>query len=93
MPRTDGGNGRRPRYYPLDARRMAETCRRLADDLRAEHAMGWGLIHLSADHGGVEYLITRAEAADSLDEQADRWTLEFESGVRNTTDRAKIGVP
>ena len=66
MPRTDGGNGRRPRYYPLDARRMAETCRKLADDLRAEHAAGWGLIHLSADAGGVEYMITRAEAADLL---------------------------
>ena len=93
MPRTDGGNGRARRYYPLDARAMAATCRKLARDLRAEHAMGWGLIHLSADHGGVEYLITRAEAADSLDAQAERWEMEFESGVRNTTDREKIGIP
>ena len=92
MPRTDGGNGRRPRYYPLDARRMAETCRRLARDLRAEHAAGWGLIHLSADTGGVEYMITRAEAADSLDEQAERWLEELKTGVPNAVDRSRIGM-
>ena len=92
MPRTDGGNGRARRYYPLDARRMAATCRKLARDLRAEHAAGWGVIHLSADHGGVEYLITRAEAADSLDEQADRWLREATSGEPNTVDRARIGM-
>ena len=92
MPRTDGGNGRRPRYYPLDARRMAETCRKLARDLRAEHAMGWGLIHLSADAGGVEYMITRAEAADSLDEQADCWAEEARTGRPYVLDRGRIGM-
>lgn len=92
MPRTDGGNGRPRRYYPLDPRRMAATCRMLARDLRREHAMGWGMIHLSADGGGVEYLITRAEAADSLDEQGDRWDVEAATGERNETDRARIGM-
>ena len=92
MPRTDGGNGRRPRYYPLDARRMAATCRRLARDLRNEHAMGWGLIHLSADAGGIEYMITRAEAADSLDAQAERWLEELKTGVPNAVDRSRIGM-
>jgi enoyl-CoA hydratase/carnithine racemase len=79
------------RYYPLNARQMAVTCRKLADDLRAEHAMGWGLIHLSADTGGIEYMITRAEAADSLDEQAERWLEEVATGRPNTIDRARIG--
>ena len=92
MPRTDGGNGRRPRYYPLDARPMAKTCRKLARDLRAEHAAGWGLIHLSADTGGVEYMITRAEAADSLDEQAARWLAECRTGEPNHLDRSRIGM-
>jgi hypothetical protein len=92
MPRTDGGNGRARRYYPLDPRRMAATCRQLARDLRREHAMGWGMIHLSADSGGIEYLITRAEAADSLDEQADRWLEEARTGERNEIDRARIGM-
>ena len=85
-------SNRSRRYYPLDARRMAETCRKLARDLRAEHAAGWGLIHLSADTGGVEYMITRAEAADSLDAQADRWAEEARTGVPNAIDRSRIGM-
>ena len=85
-------SNRSRRYYPLDARRMAETCRKLARALRNEHAMGWGLIHLSADAGGIEYMITRAEAADSLDAQADRWLREATTGEPNTVDRARIGM-
>ena len=54
--------------------------------------MGWGLIHLSADAGGVEYMITRAEAADSLDEQAARWLREATSGEPNIFDRSRIGM-
>ena len=87
-------SNRSRRYYPLDARRMAETCRRLADDLRAEHAMGWDLIELANQFGGGQVLvfIGRLDAADSLDEQADRWLREATTGVPNRLDRARIGM-
>jgi hypothetical protein len=93
MPRTDGGNGRARRYYPLDPRRMAATCRQLAEDLRREHAMGWGPVSLGLDEDSHQTVgITRAEAADSLDEQADRWDAELKTGTRNEIDRARIGM-
>lgn len=93
MPRTNGGNGRARRYYPLDPRRMAATCRKLARDLRAEHAMGWGMVSLGKDDNDILVGITRAEAADSLDEQADRWLEELKTGIPNTVDRSKLGMP
>ena len=94
MPRTDGGNGRRPRYYPLDARAMAATCRKLADDLRAEHALGWNLIELATPFEGnrVAVFIGRLDAADSLDEQAERWLREATTGEPNRLDRSRIGM-
>lgn len=52
MDRTTG-NGMK--YYPLNPRQMALTCRKLARDLRAEAAMGDGAITLtSADPPGYE---------------------------------------
>ena len=86
-------NRSRP-YYPLDARTMAKTCRELARDLRAEHAMGWDLIELANQFGGgqVRVFIGRLDAADSLDEQAERWLEELKTGVPNTVDRSRIGM-
>lgn len=79
------------RYYPLDPRRMAATCRQLARDLRREHALGWGPVSLGKDDNDILVGITRAEAADSLDEQGDRWEREADTGEPNREDRAKIG--
>lgn len=83
------------RYYPLHPDKMATTCRALACDLRAEHAMGHESISLAKDPvaGGPPVTITRAEAAASLEEQARRWEAEARGEARNVTDRAKIGVP
>jgi hypothetical protein len=35
--------------------------------------------------------ISRLEAADSLECQADRWEAEWRTGVPNVMDRAKLG--
>ena len=37
-------------------------------------------------------MITRAEAADSLDEQAERWLREATTGEPNHLDRSRIGM-
>lgn len=70
---------------------MAHVCRRLAVDLRAEAALGdLPPIRLS----GICYkeaVISRAEAARSMDEQAERWEAEVGDGPLNVTDREKIG--
>lgn len=81
------------RFYPLHPRDMARVCRKLAADLRREQAVG-GLppIRVTAPSGGVANTISRAESADSLDEQADRWEHESKTGQKNETDRARIGL-
>lgn len=95
MPRTDGGNGRAARYYPLDARAMERACRRLAADLRREYAAGWGPVPLTCPDGnrfgGRGNTVSRLEAAESLECQADRWAAEANGGPRNVHDRAAIG--
>jgi hypothetical protein len=95
MPRTDGGNGRAAQYHPLDARAMERACRRLAADLRREYAAGWGPVPLTCPDGnrfgGRGNTISRLEAADSLECQADRWADEVRTGVLNATDRGKLG--
>jgi len=93
MPRTDRGNGRAARYYPLRARDMEAACRKLAADLRWEYAAGWGPVSLSKspEDGVADVTISRLEAAENLELQADRWEAEWRTGVPNATDRAKIG--
>ena len=91
MPRTDGGNGRAAQYHPLDARAMERACRKLAADLRREYAAGWGPIAMTSLMNEGNVTISRLEAADSLELQADRWEAEWRTGVPNTTDRAKLG--
>jgi len=95
MPRTDGGNGRPARYYPLDPRAMERGCRKLAADLRREYAMGWGPVPLTNPDGnrggGRHNVISRLEAAERMEEQGDRWAEEARTGIRNATDRTKIG--
>ncbi len=95
MPRTDRGNGRAARYYPLRARDMERTCRKLAADLRREYAAGWGPVPLTNPdgnkYGGRDNVISRLEAAENLELQADRWEAEWKTGIRNATDRTKIG--
>ena len=81
------------RRYPLDPARQACICRKLASDLRAEHAAGWGPITLTKDpiNGGPTIKITRLEAAPSFEEQAKRWDAEARGEARNDHDRALIG--
>ena len=93
MPRTDRGNGRAARYYPLRARDMEAACRKLAADLREEFAAGLGPVSLSKspEDGVADVTISRLEAAENLELQADRWEAEWRTGVPNREDRAKIG--
>ena len=91
MPRTNGGNGRAPRYYPLDARAMERACRKLAADLRREYAAGWGPIAMTSLMNEGNVTISRLEAADSLEAQGDRWADEVRTGILNVMDRAKLG--
>ena len=72
---------------------MEAACRKLAADLRREYAEGWGPVPLSRTLDDEPILITRLEAADSLECQADRWADEVRTGVLNTTDRAKLEGP
>lgn len=77
------------RYYPLNPRQMALTCRKLARDMRAEAAMGEGPISLVGN--GEIMLVSRAYAAWSMDQQAARWEAEANTGIPNGTDRDRIG--
>ncbi len=75
----------------IDARGMMTACRKLADDLRREHARGLGLVMMAGLGNYYANLITRADAAEAMDAQADRWAVELETGVPNRIDRDKIG--
>ena len=78
--------------YPVDPVLMVRVCRKLAADLRVEAAKGdLPPIRLS----GICYkeaVISRAQAAVSMDQQADRWELEAGDGPLNVTDRERIGL-
>jgi hypothetical protein len=91
-----GDNGRRLRYYPLIAADMGRACRKLARDLRGEHAAGWGGVPLTSagnQWNSEGFVITRREAALRLDEQAERWEAEAAGGPSNDHDRERIGFP
>jgi hypothetical protein len=68
-------------------------CRRLANDLRREHALGMEGIQVTADSGGWSNRVSRLELAISMDAQAARWEAEAKGGPRNRIDRARIGMP
>lgn len=78
--------------YPVDPARFARVCRQLARDIRAEDAAGWGPLPVTGT-GTCVRTIPRAEAAASLDAQAERWEEECRTGVRNEYDRERIGMP
>lgn len=69
--------------YPLRPEMMARVCREGAAQLRKEAATG-----MKSPGNGM----TRAKAADSMDEQAARWEAEVATGVKNEFDRRKIGL-
>lgn len=89
--------GRREiRYRPLVPSDMARICRRLARDMRTEAEMKWPPIALAytnvaGEDRGSQLRISRAEAAVSMEAQADRWDAEAKGGPRNERDRARIG--
>lgn len=66
------------RIHPIRPALMAEQCRKLAADLRREHAMG-----------GASNRISRADAARNMDAQAERWEAECKTGILNVVDRRK----
>jgi hypothetical protein len=70
---------------------MEAACRKLAADLRREYAAGWGPIAMTSLMNKGNVVISRLEAADSLEAQADRWEAEWRTGVLNATDRWKLG--
>lgn len=80
--------------YPLDPIRMAEACRRIARDLRAEHALGWEPISLASDPraGRPTSRVTRDEAAERIEAQAARWDDEAAGRAWNRVDRERIGM-
>ena len=54
---------------------MVRACRKLANDMRAEHAAGWGFISILTPAGDYAW-VSRAEAAASMDRQGDRWAAK-----------------
>lgn len=88
--------GRRNQYWPLNPESMARACRKLAQDMRDEAARGLPPIALARTGSSNQYshpYITRAEAARSLDAQAERWEAEARGEERNDLDRRLLGWP
>lgn len=79
------------KVYLVDAALMARTCRKLAADLRREHGRGWGPVPMSAPDNRDRWGMPRDQAAQSMDEQAERWEDEVRTGIPNYHDREKIG--
>lgn len=92
MKRRAKDQGSRKHRYPVDPARFARVCRELAADIRAEDQAGWGPLPVTST-GTFTRTIPRAEAAASLDAQAERWESEVRTGVRNEYDRTRIGMP
>lgn len=80
--------------YPVRPHLMATVCRRLAADMRREHAMGMDPITLTCEgrNGSTVPRISRLEAALSMDRQAERWEEECRTGVRCAPHRRLIGA-
>jgi hypothetical protein len=77
--------------HPLRPWLMVRVCRELAIALRKEHAMGWGPVQLTCAGNHHAQRVTRLEAADAMDQQADRWQAEIDTGIPNKVDREKLG--
>ncbi len=71
--------------FPIRADQQAVACRKIARDIRSEHAAGMGPIPMSNFSK-----LPRLRAADSMDLQAERWEHEMRTGEPNMTDRRKI---
>jgi hypothetical protein len=89
MRRRDARDRSQCYKYPLDPAAMARGCRKLASDLRSEAAAKWPDIALTGEPWGTR--ISRAEAARSLDAQAERWEIEAAGGPLNEMSRKRIG--
>lgn len=76
---------------PLDPALMAKACRDLAAKYRWEATTGAGPVTMTGGGNETRNTISRAEAADRLDQQADRWESELRTGVPNLIDRAALG--
>jgi hypothetical protein len=55
---------------------MLRACRKLAADMRAEHALGWGPVAIITSTGLTSW-VDRDEAAASMDRAGDRWAKEI----------------
>lgn len=77
--------------YPVRPHLMATVCRRLAADMRREHAMGMEPITLTG-YCAAGGRTSRLEAALSMDRQAERWEEECRTGVRCAPHRRLIGA-
>lgn len=86
-----GRTGPLRKYYPLDPALMGRVCRKLAADLRAEHAAGLGSISLTGAGSADMVRVSRAQAAVAMDEQAERWEREVRDGIPNEISRRRIG--
>lgn len=77
--------------YPLRPDMMAKACRDLAAKYRREATKGEGPVTLTGSGNETRNTIPRSEAADRLDQQAERWEAELLTGVPNVIDRAALG--
>jgi hypothetical protein len=59
-----------------DPAAMLRACRKLAADMRAEHALGWGPVAIITSTGLTSW-VDRDEAAASMDRAGDRWAKEI----------------
>jgi hypothetical protein len=96
--RIDRGSSKRLGKYPLRPDVMERVCRKLASDMRAEEAAGWGPVPMTGNGGvGIAGLLRfglpRSEAAQSLDRAAERWRQEIENGICNVESRVRLGEP
>lgn len=78
-------------YYEVNPHTMARVCRRMASDMRREHAVGMPPISMTS-HGNCKSFVPRDQAAASMDRQAERWETERDTGVPNIHDRTLIGA-
>ena len=81
-----GERGYQRHQHPIDPHMQARVCRKLARDMRAEHAARMPPIKMF----DWTYL-SRLDAADSMDARAARWEAEIRTGVLNHQDRRSMG--
>lgn len=73
--------------HPFRLDLMPKACRELARKIRADGRS----VSLSADRGDTRNVVSAADAARSLEAQAERWEREIATGQRNEVDRRKLG--